>query len=250
MIKCYFLQYGMIHSLFHSLRMNDAIHFFQTDFQTTTSTSVWLAVNEDGISVLDYSTMQPSRRFTYDSIATFGGCQDDFMMVVITPESEEGADGRRLRLSEENSDTQRILFRTKKPEVNIHVTQVGHLYIWTRLLRSEAGDIENCSSDVQVLYEEKCLLQILQITLLIADYMNLIGKTTAASGSGGGGRSSLFLGAPASLMMTPKLPRCASSGAGSVMGSSRAHELANPRPSEDGAEASTAKRKQLDSGVA
>ena len=250
MIKCYFLQYGMSHSLFHSLRMNDAIHFFQTDFQTTTSTSVWLAVNEDGISVLDYSTMQPSRRFTYDSIATFGGCQDDFMMVVITPESEEGADGRRLRLSEENSDTQRILFRTKKPEVYIHVTQVGHLYIWTRLLRSEAGDIENCSSDVQVLYEEKCLLQILQITLLIADYMNLIGKTTAASGSGGGGRSSLFLGAPASLMMTPKLPRCASSGAGSVMGSSRAHELANLRPSEDGAEASTAKKKQLDSGVA
>ena len=248
MIKCYFLQCCMIHSLFHSLRMNDAIHFFQTDFQTTTSTSVWLAVNEDGISVLDYSTMQPSRRFTYDSIATFGGCQDDFMMVVITPESEEGADGRRLRLSEENSDTQRILFRTKKPEVYIHVTQVGHLYIWTRLLRSEAGDIENCSSNV--LYAEKCLLQILQITLLIADYMNLIGKTTAASGSGGGGRSSLFLGAPASLVMTPKLPRCASSGAGSVMGSSRAQELANPRASEDGAEASTAKRKQLDSGVA
>ena len=68
--------------------MNVAIHFFQTDFQTTTSTSVWLAVNEDGISVLDYSTMQPSRRFTYDSIATFGGCQDDFMMVVITPEKQ------------------------------------------------------------------------------------------------------------------------------------------------------------------
>ena len=111
------------------------------------------------------------------------------------------------------------------------------------------GDNENCSSNV--LYADKCLLQILQITLLIADYMNLIGKaTTAASGSGGGGRSSLFLGAPASLMMTPKLPRCASSGAGSVMGSSRAQELANPRASEDGAEASTAKRKQLDSGVA
>ena len=103
-----------------------------------------------------------------------------------------------------------------------------------------------------ILYADKCLLQILQITLLIADYMNLIGKTTAASGSGGGGRSSLFLGAPASLMMTPKLPRRASSGAGSVMESSRAHSvtLANPRASGDGTEASTAKRKQLDSGVA
>ena len=90
---------------------------------------MWLAVNEDGISVLDYLTMQPSHRYAYDSIVTFGGCQDDFMMVVITPlatstESERGVDGRRLRLSEESSGTQRILFRTKKPEV-IHNDKMG-----------------------------------------------------------------------------------------------------------------------------
>ena len=98
----------------------------QSELQTSTSTSVWLAVNEDGISVLDYSTMQPSHRFAYDSIVTFGGCQEDFMMVVITPppatpsESERGVDGRRQRLSEESGGTLRILFRTKKPEV-IHM---------------------------------------------------------------------------------------------------------------------------------
>ena len=72
--------------------------------------------------MLDYLTMQPSHRFAYDSIVTFGGCQDDFMMVVIMPpatssESERGADRMRHRLSEESGGTQRILFRTKKPEV-------------------------------------------------------------------------------------------------------------------------------------
>ena len=97
-------------------------------------------------------------------------------------------------------------------------------------------------------------LQILQVTLLIADYMNMIGKTTAATGSAGSGRSSLFLGAPSSVMMTPKLPRCTSSGAGSAFESSRDQSVAfsnsNSKPSEDVGAATTAKRQQLDSGVA
>ena len=95
-------------------------------------------------------------------------------------------------------------------------------------------------------------LQILQVTLLIADYMNMIGKTTAATGSAGSGRSSLFLGAPSSVMMTPKLPRCTSSGAGSAFESPRDQSVAfsNSKPSEDAGAASTAKRQQLDSGVA
>ena len=91
--------------------------------------------------------------------------------------------------------------------------------------------------------------------------MNMIGKTTAAAtGSAGSGRSSLFLSAPSSVMVTPKLPRCPSSGAGSsTFESSRAHArsaaLPNSKPEEgveeEGAAAtSTTKRQQLDSGVA
>ena len=111
----------------------------------------------------------------------------------------------------------------------------------------------------------RSFLQILQITLLIADYMNMIGKTTAATGSAGSGRSSLFLSAPTSVMVTPKLPRCPSSGAGSTFESSRARRTAalfNSKPSEEeegeegegeeegAAAAATAKRQQVDSGVA
>ena len=78
---------------------------------------MWLAINEDGLSVLDYLTMQPLHRFAYNSIVTFGGCQDDFMMVVMSSPTtiyERGIDGR---LSDEGSDTLRMLFRTKKPQV-------------------------------------------------------------------------------------------------------------------------------------
>ena len=78
---------------------------------------MWLAINEDGLSVLDYQTMQPQHRFGYNSIVTFGGCQDDFMMVVMlspTTIYECGVDGR---LSDDRSGTLRMLFRTKKPQV-------------------------------------------------------------------------------------------------------------------------------------
>lgn len=93
---------------------------------------MWLSVSEDGISVLDLFTMQMLARYTYDSIVTFGGCQDDFMMVVMTGGGEAGtqlhqqqhrsgassaAGSSRLRLSEESSGTIRMLFRTQKPEV-------------------------------------------------------------------------------------------------------------------------------------
>ncbi|XP_029454707.1 pleckstrin homology domain-containing family H member 1 [Rhinatrema bivittatum] len=45
-------------------------------------TPLWIAVNEDGISILDYSTMHLRESYPYPSVMTFGGCQDDFMLVV------------------------------------------------------------------------------------------------------------------------------------------------------------------------
>merc|ERR1719300_1995243 len=43
----------------------------------------WLAVSDEGIAVLDMESMSPSSFYPYDSVVTFGGCQDDFMLVVV-----------------------------------------------------------------------------------------------------------------------------------------------------------------------
>lgn len=79
---------------------------------------VWLAINEEGVSVLDHNTMQVTERFSYTNIITFGGCQDDFMLVIS---------------SQETAESQKLLFETSKPKI-------------------------------------------LEITLLIADYMNMMGQ--------------------------------------------------------------------------
>nr|KAG5695938.1 hypothetical protein BaRGS_017519 [Batillaria attramentaria] len=55
---------------------------FPAKVVTTTEEDVWLAVQEDGVSVLDYQSMQPVALYDYKSIMTFGGWQDDFMIVV------------------------------------------------------------------------------------------------------------------------------------------------------------------------
>uniref|UniRef100_UPI0037E74C52 pleckstrin homology domain-containing family H member 2 n=1 Tax=Semicossyphus pulcher TaxID=241346 RepID=UPI0037E74C52 len=43
---------------------------------------VWLAVHEDGISVLEHSSVKPLVSHPYKSLMTFGGCRQDFMLVV------------------------------------------------------------------------------------------------------------------------------------------------------------------------
>lgn len=61
-------------------------------------TSVWFAVGEDGVAVLDLQSMQPISRHPYDTVVTFGGWQDDFMLVVAGPRPAAGPDddgGRR-----------------------------------------------------------------------------------------------------------------------------------------------------------
>lgn len=46
------------------------------------NTPVWIAVNEDGVSILDHRTMQVNITYPYSSVTTFGGCRDDFMLVI------------------------------------------------------------------------------------------------------------------------------------------------------------------------
>lgn len=90
--------------------------------------TIWLAVTEDGISLLDCSCMQPWARYPYSSVMTFGGCRDDFMLVVCPDDSE--------------SLTERLLFVMPKPKI-------------------------------------------LELTLLIADYMNALGTPSGGSASSG-----------------------------------------------------------------
>ncbi|XP_034537477.1 pleckstrin homology domain-containing family H member 2 [Notolabrus celidotus] len=43
---------------------------------------VWLAVHEDGLSVLEHNSVKPLVSHTYKTLMTFGGCRQDFMLVV------------------------------------------------------------------------------------------------------------------------------------------------------------------------
>ncbi|XP_074532607.1 pleckstrin homology domain-containing family H member 2 [Halichoeres trimaculatus] len=43
---------------------------------------VWLAVHEDGISVLEHNSVKPLVSHPYRTLMTFGGCRQDFMLVV------------------------------------------------------------------------------------------------------------------------------------------------------------------------
>ena len=90
------------------------------------SSLVWLAVNEDGVSLLDQHSMQLLARYSYDNVVTFGGCQDDFMLVVTSdtdgplppPTSTKHRYNHSDRASsEDSSGTTKLLFNAGKPQV-------------------------------------------------------------------------------------------------------------------------------------
>lgn len=95
---------------------------FQAKPRHSDQAMAWLAVSEDALSVLELSSMATIARYPYSSVMTFGGCQDDFMLVVSAEDTLAG------------SPEQKLLFAMSKPKI-------------------------------------------LEITLLIADYMNALGHT-------------------------------------------------------------------------
>ncbi|XP_073830587.1 uncharacterized protein CG43867 isoform X7 [Musca autumnalis] len=97
---------------------------FQAKPRHSDQAMAWLAVSEDALNVLELSTMAPLARYPYTSVMTFGGCQDDFMLVVSNEDT----------LASCGSHEQKLLFAMSKPKI-------------------------------------------LEITLLIADYMNALGHT-------------------------------------------------------------------------
>ncbi|XP_074005042.1 pleckstrin homology domain-containing family H member 1 [Numenius arquata] len=68
---------------------------------------VWIAVNEDGISILDYNTMHLKVSYSYSSVLTFGGCRDDFMIVV--SQTKERSSGKNI--------TEKLLFTMAIPKI-------------------------------------------------------------------------------------------------------------------------------------
>eukprot|EP00096_Caligus_rogercresseyi_P011374 TRINITY_DN4455_c0_g1_i1.p1 TRINITY_DN4455_c0_g1~~TRINITY_DN4455_c0_g1_i1.p1 ORF type:complete len:1004 (+),score=284.70 TRINITY_DN4455_c0_g1_i1:240-3014(+) len=164
--------------------------------------SIWMAINEEGISILDHHSMQLTSRYSYDSIVTFGGCQEDFMIVI----SQDPETSSRRCSQESQGSNAKLLFQTEKAII-------------------------------------------LEITLLVADYMNAIGKQAG----------------PGLMPSTPKLlaRHGVSSGNTSRM-STRSRMTSAPNtphlmhkklPSNDSTTLTpelsrSKKRQQLDSGVA
>ncbi|MBN3298483.1 PKHH2 protein, partial [Amia calva] len=69
---------------------------------------VWLAVHEDGISVLEFSSMRLLVSYGHHNLMTFGGCRDDFMLVV----------GQSIGNSPiKDKPTEKHLFAMAKPKI-------------------------------------------------------------------------------------------------------------------------------------
>uniref|UniRef100_A0A452QZY4 Pleckstrin homology, MyTH4 and FERM domain containing H1 n=1 Tax=Ursus americanus TaxID=9643 RepID=A0A452QZY4_URSAM len=73
------------------------------------STLVWIAVNEDGVSILDHNTMQVHVTYPYSSVMTFGGCRDDFMLVIRSIPDQSSGKGH----------IEKLLFRMAAPKVGL-----------------------------------------------------------------------------------------------------------------------------------
>ncbi|KAB1266913.1 Pleckstrin homology domain-containing family H member 2 [Camelus dromedarius] len=79
------------------------------------STFLWLAVHEDGLSILEYSSMRLIVSYVYRSLMTFGGYQDDFMIVINNTHSKD-------------KPTEKLLFAMAKPKI-LEITLLIASYI-------------------------------------------------------------------------------------------------------------------------
>ncbi|KAL1783830.1 pleckstrin-likey domain-containing family H member 2 [Sigmodon hispidus] len=76
---------------------------------------VWLAIHENGLSILEYTSMHmTSGLYVYKSLMTFGGCQDDFMVVINTHSKDR--------------PTEKLLFAMAKPKI-LEITLLIASYI-------------------------------------------------------------------------------------------------------------------------
>ena len=76
--------------------------------------------------------------YPYECVVTFGGCQDDFMVVVSTPHSTNlnNGGGKRHRRpsasyqrSHQHETTQRLLFQASKQQVHVNTTKAEYRFL-------------------------------------------------------------------------------------------------------------------------
>ncbi|XP_012509264.1 PREDICTED: pleckstrin homology domain-containing family H member 2 [Propithecus coquereli] len=79
------------------------------------NTFMWLAIHEDGLSILEYNSMRLIVSYVYKSLMTFGGYQDDFMVVINNTHSKE-------------KRTEKLLFAMAKPKI-LEITLLIASYI-------------------------------------------------------------------------------------------------------------------------
>lgn len=80
-------------------------------------TVVWLAVSEDSISLLELRSMQLIETYMFGQVLTFGGCQDDFMLVI-------ASDSAII-------ESHKLLFSLSKPKVGSNRYYVRQCFLNT-----------------------------------------------------------------------------------------------------------------------
>ncbi|KAJ8289151.1 hypothetical protein COCON_G00018100 [Conger conger] len=82
---------------------------------------LWLAVNEDGLSVLEFNTMHLLVTYSYQSVITFGGCRDDFM-VVVSQMRDQGLGKRTV---------DKLVFSMAKPKIlELTLLMASYINYW------------------------------------------------------------------------------------------------------------------------
>nr|XP_060610368.1 pleckstrin homology domain-containing family H member 2 [Anolis sagrei ordinatus] len=79
------------------------------------NTLIWFAVFEDGIHILEYTSMRLIATYLYKNLMTFGGYQDDFMLVVNNVLTQE-------------KPTKKLLFTMPRPKI-LEITLLIASYI-------------------------------------------------------------------------------------------------------------------------
>ncbi|XP_067421523.1 pleckstrin homology domain-containing family H member 2 [Emydura macquarii macquarii] len=102
---------------------------------TFESSFVWLVVHEDGISILEYSSLRLIVTYVHKSLMTFGGYQDDFMLVVNNTQSKD-------------KPNEKLLFAMAKPKI-LEITLLIASYI--NHFHQQKGAAHHLSAPVQLL---------------------------------------------------------------------------------------------------
>ncbi|XP_022528644.2 pleckstrin homology domain-containing family H member 1 [Astyanax mexicanus] len=104
---------------------------------TLQQTQVWLAVSEDGLNVLDYS-MHLLVTYPYQSVITFGGCKEDFMVVV--SQTKDQALGKRT--------VDKLGFAMAKPKIlELTLLMASYINYWTAGIPAAGGQMQPSRGD-------------------------------------------------------------------------------------------------------